>query len=111
MRTWEQLREEVLRDDAEGAAAYIRLALEENDGPSFLQAVSNVYTARGTLKGLDLTADELKAALNALVAAVVPTDVEGTFALKEALEAFITARAARQTRKTAGKRAVARARA
>ncbi len=114
MRTWEQLREEVLHDDAEGAAAYIRLAIQENDAPALAYAVSNVFAARGGLSGLDLTADEIKAALNALVATVGSAgDRQGLLALKAATEAFITARAPRQStrraNKATGKRVTVRA--
>jgi hypothetical protein len=114
MRTWEQLREEVLHENAEGAAAYIRLAIQENDAPALASAVSNVFAARGGLSGLDLTADEIKAALNALVDTVVSAgDVQGLLALKAATEAFITARTPRQRTsrapKTKGKRATVRA--
>lgn len=67
MRTWEQLRKEVLRDEAT-AAAYIRLALEENDLPALVQALRNVHAARGTLKGLGLRAAELQRVLDLLIA-------------------------------------------
>jgi DNA-binding phage protein len=68
MRTWEQLRKEVLRDDSAAAAAYIRLALEENDLPALMQALRNVHAARGTLKGLGLRAAELQRVLDLLIA-------------------------------------------
>lgn len=68
MRIWEQLREEVLRDDATAAAAYIRLALEENELPALVQALRSVHAARGTLKGLGLRAAELQRVLDLLIA-------------------------------------------
>lgn len=67
MRTWEQLRKEVLRDEAT-AAAYIRLALEENDLPALVRALRNVHAVRGTLKGLGLRAAELQRVLDLLIA-------------------------------------------
>ena len=63
---------------------------------------------------MDLTADEIKAALNALVDTVASAgDRQGLLALKAATEAFITARAPRQSTsrapKAKGKRATVRA--
>ncbi len=59
MRTWEEVRQESLKNDAEESAAYLRAAIEENDARFLFQAVSNVFAARGTLKGLGLTKTEL----------------------------------------------------
>ncbi len=67
MRTWDQLRDEVLREDTAGAAAYIRLALKENNQRELFQAVRNVFAARGTLKGLGLTKAELATLTDAVL--------------------------------------------
>jgi hypothetical protein len=90
MRTWDEARQESLKNDAEEAAAYLRLALAEKDDPLSLQAVYNVFAARGTLKGLGLT----KAELVTLTEIVLPDAI-----------------AARRPRKATGKSAIAYARA
>jgi hypothetical protein len=71
MRDWEDFLGARLAADPDEAAAYLRLALtEEQDNPAEIQHVAaQVKAARGTLQGLGLTFDEMAQLLDAVTPA------------------------------------------